>query len=80
MSTMTVSIPDSLRRRAQVLAEDDGVSLDQFIALAVAEKIAVLDAGEYLQERAARGSRERFERVLAKVPAVEPAPEDQIRG
>ncbi len=78
MSTMTVDIPDSLRKRAQVLAQNDGISFDQFIATALAEKIAVLEAGDYLQARAARGSREKFDRVLAKVPAIEPEAMDRI--
>jgi hypothetical protein len=78
MSTMNVNIPESLRRRAQALAQDDGVSLDQFIATALAEKVAVLDADSYIRARAARGSREKFERVLAKVPDVEPDERDRL--
>lgn len=65
-------------RKDQSLAQDDGVPLDQFIATALAEKIAVLDADHYLRERAARGSREKFDRVLAMVPDVEPDEYDRI--
>ena len=75
---MNVNIPESLRRRAQALAQDDGVSLDQFIATALAEKVAVLDADSYIRARAASGSREKFERVLAKVPDVEPDERDRL--
>jgi hypothetical protein len=78
MSTLSVNIPESLRRRAQALAHDDGVPLEQFIATALAEKVAVLDADEYIRERAARGSREKFDRVLSKVPDVEPEENDRI--
>jgi hypothetical protein len=78
MSTLNVNIPESLCRRAQALAQDDGVPLDQFIATALAEKVAVLDADSYIRERAVRGSREKFDRVLAKVPDVEPAEEDRL--
>ena len=78
MSTLNVNIPESLRRRAQSLAQDDGVPLDQFIATALAEKVAVLDADSYIRERAARGSREKFERVLSKVPDVEPEAHDRL--
>ena len=77
MSTLNVNIPESLHRRAQSLAQDDGVRLDQFIATALAEKVAVLDADSYIRERAARGSREKFERVLCKVPDVEPEEYDR---
>jgi hypothetical protein len=78
MSTLKVNIPESLHRRAQTLAQDDGVPLDQFIATALAEKVAVLDADSYIRERAARGSREKFDRVLAKVPDVEPDAHDRL--
>ena len=78
MSTLNVNIPESLRRRAQSLAQDDGVPLEQFIATALAEKVAVLDADSYIRERAARGSREKFERVLSKVPDVEPEAHDRL--
>ena len=77
MSTLNVNIPESLRRRAQSLAQDDGVPLDQFIATALAEKVAVLDADSYIRERAARGSREKFDRVLSKVPDIEPEEHDR---
>jgi hypothetical protein len=78
MSTLNVNIPESLRRRAESLAQDDGVSLDQFIATALAEKVAVLDAESYLRERASRGNREKFERVLSKVPDIEPEEQDRL--
>ena len=78
MSTLNVNIPESLRRRAQSLAQDDGVPLDQFIATALTEKVAVLDADSYIRERAARGSREKFDRVLSKVPDVEPEEQDRL--
>ncbi len=44
---------------------------------AVREKLAACAAMEYLEARAARGSRDAYERVLAKVPAVEPVPGDE---
>jgi hypothetical protein len=77
MSTLSVTIPDSIRRRAEALAKEDEVSIDQFIATAMAEKIAVLDANTYIADRAARGSRAKFEAVLAKVPHTEPEPGDE---
>ena len=78
MSTLNVNIPESLHRRAQSLAQDDGVPIDQFIATALAEKVAVLDADSYIRERAARGSREKFDRVLSKVPDAEPEEHDRL--
>lgn len=78
MSSLNIQLPDSLYKSLQKLAEQDGVSLDQFIALAVAEKISALTTEGYLQERASRGDRSRYESVLAKVADVEPEPNDHL--
>ncbi len=77
MSTLSIQLPDSLYQSLQKLAEQDGVSLDQFIALAVAEKISALTTEGYLKERASQGSRSSYEAVLAKVADVAPEPNDQ---
>jgi hypothetical protein len=78
MSHLNVQLPDSLYKNLQVLAAQDGISIDQFIATAVAEKIAALTTETYLEELAKRGSRAKYDAVLAKVPDVEPEPYDQL--
>ena len=78
MSQITVRVPDSILRKARELAGQDQISLDQFISLAMAEKVSVLLTADYLEERAKRGSMERFREILARVPAVEPDPDDRI--
>jgi hypothetical protein len=78
MSHLNIQIPDSLYKNLQVLAEQDGISVDQFIATAVSEKIAALTTETYLEQLAKRGSREKYEVVLAKVPDIEPQPYDQL--
>jgi hypothetical protein len=78
MSTMSLRLPASLHEKAREIAEREGVSLNQLVATALAEKLSALLTEEYLAQRAARGSREKFERVLAKVSDKEPVPGDQI--
>jgi len=78
MSTVNLSLPESLYKQVCKLAQEDEISLHQFIATAVAEKVAALMTVEYLRERARRGSLEKFEAVLAKVPDVEPEPHDRL--
>jgi hypothetical protein len=78
MSTLNIQIPDSLYVSLQRLAEQDGISMDQFVALAIAEKIAALMTKTYLQERANRGDRASYEAVLVKVPDVEPELHDKL--
>jgi hypothetical protein len=78
MIHLNVQLPDSLYKSLQELAEQDGISVDQFIATAVAEKIAVLMTETYLEDLAKQGSRKKYEAVLAKVPNIEPEPYDLL--
>jgi hypothetical protein len=59
------------------LAAQEGISINQLIATSLAEKMSALMTGEYLAERAARGSRRKFERVLKKVRDRPPVPGDE---
>jgi hypothetical protein len=78
MSTLSLRLPDSLHKKVRELAQQEGISINQFISTAVAEKMAALLTVEYLEERAKRGSREKFLAVLAKVPDVPPEPGDEM--
>lgn len=78
MSQLNVQLPNSLYENLQKLAEQDGISIDQFVAIAVAEKIAALATETYLEELAQQGSREKYEAVLARVPDTEPEAYDQL--
>ena len=78
MSTLSLRLPRSLHRGVKELAEREGVSMNQIITTAVAEKLSALMTEDYLEERAVRGSRERFKAVLDKVPDVEPEERDRL--
>ena len=80
MSTLSLRLPESLHHKIRELAERDEVSLNQFIAMAVAEKAAALLTLDYLEERGQRGSVELFDRVLARVPDVAPIAADRERA
>ena len=75
---MSVRLPKYLHREIKELAEEEGISMNQFIATAAAEKISSLKTVEYLEKRVERGSREKFERVLSKVPDKEPEEYDKL--
>lgn len=78
MSTMSLRLPESLHERARELAKQEGVSINQLVATALAEKVSALDTVAYLEERAARGSREAFSEALSHVPDVPPVAGDEI--
>jgi hypothetical protein len=60
------------------IAKAEGISMNQFVAIAIAEKIASLNALDYLEKRAERGSREKLLAVLAKAPNVESEDYDRL--
>jgi len=70
--------PESLHREIKELAKREGISINQLISTAVAEKMSALLTVELLEKRARRGSREKFEKVLSKVPDVEPMEGDRL--
>ena len=78
MSTMSIRLPDSLHKRLKALADQEGVSMNQFITLALTEKVSALLTVDYLKDRAQRGDRQKFEAVLASVPDVEPDEVDRL--
>ena len=60
------------------MAEKESVSINQLVTLALAEKISALMTAEYLETRAKRGSRKKFERAMVKVPKVKPEEYDRL--
>lgn len=78
MSAISLRLPDSLHSRARLLSRRDHVSINQFVATAVAEKISALETEDYLAQRASRGSRKKFEAALAQVPDRESDAHDRF--
>jgi hypothetical protein len=68
MSTLSLRLPESLHKHAKRLAADEGISVNQLISSALAEKLAALATEDYLLARAQRGDRSAFEAALAQVP------------
>lgn len=80
MSTLTISLPDSVRRRVESLAELDGVPVEAFVASVLAQRVAVADADTYVQRRAMKGSAEQMLEILRAAPKVEPEEQDRLPG
>ena len=78
MSTISLRLPESLHKQVRALAEQEEISINQFIATALAEKIAALLTSEYLENRAKSGSLNRFKQAMAKVKDSEPEDQDRL--
>lgn len=78
MATLSLRLPESLHKKLAELAKTEGVSLNQLIATAAAEKLSALTTEEYLGQRAKRGSKRKFEAVLDRVPDAPPPTGDEL--
>jgi len=78
MSTVSFNLPDSIYKKIHELADREGISVDHFLATAAAEKLAAFTSVEYLEQRAARGSHEKLQRILDRVPSAPPDPGDEL--
>jgi len=78
MSAISLRLSESLHQQVRDLAQREGVSINQLISTAVAEKLSALLTQEYLEERAQRGSRKKFDHALGKVRNVDPTPGDEL--
>lgn len=78
MNTLTVELPESLRKSIEALAAKEGYTVSQFLASAAGEKLAVVLTMDYLRREASAGRREDFEKYLAAVPDVPPPEGDRL--
>jgi hypothetical protein len=78
MSTLTIQLPESLKKSIEALAAREGYTVSQFLASAAGEKLAVVMTMDYLRREAAAGRRGDFDKYLAAVPDVPPAENDRL--
>ncbi len=78
MSALSLRLPDSLHEEVKSLVKKEGVSINQFISSAVAEKMSALLTESYLEKRAEQGSETAFLKAMSKVPDTEPDEEDKL--
>jgi len=79
-ATYPLKLPMSIKKAAQRLAKEDGVSLNQWIAVAVAEKVGVTEtAADFFKRRAGKATGEGLMRFLRTAPRSRPEAEDQRR-
>ena len=78
MSTLSLRIPDSLHDEVKSLVKKEGISINQFISSAVAEKMSALLTEQYLLKRSKHGNKQQFFEAMSKVPDVEPDEIDKL--
>lgn len=77
MNAFVVELPAELQAEIARRASQNPGGESAWVADALREKLEACAQMEYLESRAARGSREAYDRALSKVPAVPPLPGDE---
>jgi hypothetical protein len=78
-ATYPLKLPNSIKKAAQRLAKEDGVSLNQWIASAVAQKVGVVEtAADFFKKRAGSAKGNRLMKILRNAPRNAPEPDDRI--
>jgi hypothetical protein len=78
MSTLTIEMSESLARHLREYAAKEGLTIDQVLASAAAEKLSALMTLEHLRQRAKQAKREDFIAFLDASPDVPPMPGDEL--
>lgn len=78
MSTLSLRLPNSLHEQVKELAKKDGISINQFVSSAVAEKMSALLTEDYLKQCASKGNEKAFLNAMRKIPKTEPDEADKL--
>ena len=78
MSRVQFELPPFVRRDVEAFAQRDGVSPEQLMIIAIAEKVGAMRMAQQYNGPESRELRRRFMEILAKAPDVPPIPGDEI--
>lgn len=78
LSVYPLRLPRSLKQEVERRAQEDGVSMNQFMATAVAEKLAAMNTATYFAERRARADFKAFDRLMRRKGGEAPRDNDKI--
>ena len=78
-STYPLRLPRSVKAEVERRAKSEGVSVNQFVATAVAEKLAAMNTAEFFAERRGRADFAAFDRLMGRTGGEPPHPADTIR-
>lgn len=78
LSTYPLRLPRSIRAGVDRFSQQDGISVNQFVSIAVAEKLAMLQAQVYFAERSARANMDAFDQLMQRSTGVSPQSGDEI--
>lgn len=77
-STFPLRLPVSMKAALEKISGRDGTSMNQFLVIAAAEKIAAMETERFFEERRQRADRRSFRRILNRRGGEPPRPEDAV--
>jgi hypothetical protein len=75
-STYPLRLPKSVKAEVVRRAKADGTSFNQFVAMAVAEKLAAMNTAAFFAERSARADFDAFDHIMSRQGGEAPRPDD----
>ena len=79
IKTYPLRLPASLKDAVAEISREEGISMNQFIAMAVAEKVSALKTADFFAERNAGADVEAAIRVLKRNGGQAPSPDDTLQ-
>ena len=77
-STYPLRLPRSVKAEVERRAREEGISINQFVATAVAEKLAAMNTAAFFAERRQRADMETFDRLMRRAGGKPPGPDDTL--
>ena len=77
-STYPLRLPRSVKAEVERRAKQEGISINQFVATAIAEKLAAMNTAEFFAERRERADFAAFDRLIRRKAGEAPGPDDTI--
>lgn len=76
--TYPLRLPRSLKKAVEEQSREDGTSINQFVATAVAEKLSALQTAEFFASRKARADFQAFDKIMRRRGGEKPCAGDEL--
>jgi hypothetical protein len=77
-STYPLRLPRSLKEAVERLSKEEGTSINQFVAIAVAEKVSALETARFFEQRKARADFKTFDKIMKRRGGQPPREGDEM--
>ena len=79
LTTYPLRLPRSIRAGVELMSKQDGISINQFVSIAVAEKLAMMQAQTYFADRSARADLAAFDQIMQRKGGEPPRSGDEVQ-